>query len=74
MTALIVGCILVAINHGDVLLHGQVDAARLAHCVDRSSAVPGFHGFQCINPTGYSKIICPAAERLSFLVNNPTQE
>jgi hypothetical protein len=29
LTALIVGCILVAINHGDALLHGQVDAAFL---------------------------------------------
>ena len=28
LTALIVGCILVAINHGDALLRGQVDAAR----------------------------------------------
>lgn len=28
LTALIVGCLLVAINHGDALLRGQVDAAR----------------------------------------------
>ncbi|GAB4467169.1 MAG: hypothetical protein Kow0070_30380 [Anaerolineales bacterium] len=27
-TALIVGAILIAINHGDALLNGQVDAAR----------------------------------------------
>ena len=28
-TALIVGVILIAINHGDALLHGQLDANRL---------------------------------------------
>jgi hypothetical protein len=28
-TMLVVGAILIAINHGDALLHGQVDAARL---------------------------------------------
>lgn len=29
LTALIVGTILIAINHGDALLKGQVDATRL---------------------------------------------
>jgi hypothetical protein len=28
-TAVLVGSILIAINHGDALLHGQVDTARL---------------------------------------------
>lgn len=27
-TMLVVGAILIAINHGDALLHGQIDAAR----------------------------------------------
>jgi hypothetical protein len=28
-TALLVGTVLIAINHGDALLHGDVDAARV---------------------------------------------
>jgi len=28
-TALLVGMVLIAINHGDALLHGDVDAARV---------------------------------------------
>ena len=29
LTALVVGAILIAINHGDALLRGQVDASRM---------------------------------------------
>jgi len=37
LTALIVGVILIAINHGDALLSGQVDANRLFKIIRFSS-------------------------------------